>query len=314
MRALNVPAAGEQPEVSNLPVPHVTEGTVLVRVKAAGLNPVDNRVAAGTMAGLIAHEYPLVLGRDTAGVVEAVGAGVTHVRPGDEVIGHVLLAPPIKAGTLAEYALLPAAAVTAKPAGMEFVTAAALPLAAATAYAAVEAVDPHPGHVILVVGAGGGVGSFAVQLLARTVTVIATGLPADADRLTGLGAAAVIDYTAGSVVDQVRAIYPEGVDALIDLVSHSAQELPLGAVRKGGRVASTLSAVDEDVLAADGLSGSNIRGTATREIVAPLAEQVAAGNLKVTVSAVLALDEAADGLATIAAGKSQGKIVVKVSD
>jgi len=314
MRALNVPAAGEQPEVSNLPVPHVTEGTVLVRVKAAGLNPVDNRVAAGTMAGLIAHEYPLVLGRDTAGVVEAVGAGVTHVRPGDEVIGHVLLAPPIKAGTLAEYALLPAAAVTAKPAGMEFVTAAALPLAAATAYAAVEAVDPHPGHVILVVGAGGGVGSFAVQLLARTVTVIATGLPADADRLTGLGAAAVIDYTAGSVVDQVRAIYPEGVDALIDLVSHSAQELPLGAVRKGGRVASTLSAVDEDVLAADGLSGSNIRGTATREIVAPLAEQVAAGSLKVTVSAVLALDEAADGLATIAAGKSQGKIVVKVSD
>ena len=314
MRALNVPAAGEQPEVSNLPVPHVTEGTVLVRVKAAGLNPVDNRVAAGTMAGLIAHEYPLVLGRDTAGVVEAVGAGVTHVRPGDEVIGHVLLAPPIKAGTLAEYALLPAAAVTAKPAGMEFVTAAALPLAAATAYAAVEAVDPHPGHVILVVGAGGGVGSFAVQLLARTVTVIATGLPANADRLTGLGAAAVIDYTAGSVVDQVRAIYPEGVDALIDLVSHSAQELPLGAVRKGGRVASTLSAVDEDVLAADGLSGSNIRGTATREIVAPLAEQVAAGNLKVTVSAVLALDEAADGLATIAAGKSQGKIVVKVSD
>lgn len=314
MRALNVPAAGEQPEVSNLPVPHVTEGTVLVRVKAAGLNPVDNRVAAGTMAGLIAHEYPLVLGRDTAGVVEAVGAGVTHVRPGDEVIGHVLLAPPIKAGTLAEYALLPAAAVTAKPAGMEFVTAAALPLAAATAYAAVEAVDPHPGQVILVVGAGGGVGSFAVQLLARTVTVIATGLPADADRLTGLGAAAVIDYTAGSVVDQVRAIYPEGVDALIDLVSHSAQELPLGAVRKGGRVASTLSAVDEDVLAADGLSGSNIRGTATREIVAPLAEQVAAGSLKVTVSAVLALDEAADGLATIAAGKSQGKIVVKVSD
>jgi NADPH:quinone reductase-like Zn-dependent oxidoreductase len=153
-----------------------------------------------------------------------------------------------------------------------------------------------------------------VQLLARNVTVIATGTPADADRLTGLGAATVIDYTAGPVTDQVRAIYPEGVDALIDLVSHSADELPLDAVRKGGKVASTLSAADEDVLAAAGLTGSNIRGAAVREVVAPLAEQVAAGILKVTVSAVLALDEATDGLATIAAGKSQGKIVVKVSD
>ena len=85
-------------------------------------------------------------------------------------------------------------------------------------------------------------------------------------------------------------------------------------MRKGGKVASTLSAADEDVLAAAGLTGSNIRGAAVREVVAPLAEQVAAGILKVTVSAVLALDEATDGLATIAAGKSQGKIVVKVSD
>jgi NADPH:quinone reductase-like Zn-dependent oxidoreductase len=314
MKALNVPAAGEQPGVSELPIPQVTDGTVLVRVKATGLNPVDNLVASGMMAGMIPHEYPLVLGRDTAGVVEAVGTGVTHVSPGDEVIGHVLLAPPIKAGTLAEYALLPAAAVTAKPAGLDFVTAAALPLAGATAHAAVEAVGPERGQVILVVGAGGGVGSFAVQLLARNVTVIATGTPADADRLTGLGAATVIDYTAGPVTDQVRALYPEGVDALIDLVSHSADELPLGAVRKGGKVASTLSAADEDVLAAAGLTGSNIRGGAVREVVAPLAEQVAAGILKVTVSAVLSLDEAIDGLATIAAGKSQGKIVVKVSD
>ena len=80
---------------------------MLVRVKAAGLNPVDNAIAAGMLAAMMPHEYPLILGRDAAGIVEAVGAGVAHVSVGDEVIGHVLLAPPIQAGTIAEYAVLP---------------------------------------------------------------------------------------------------------------------------------------------------------------------------------------------------------------
>src|SRR5690348_6573061 len=110
MKALNVPAPGEQPAMTDLPVPQITEGTVLVKVKAVGLNPVDNHLISGLMAGMLAHEYPLTLGRDAAGVVEAVGDGVSHVQPGDEVIGHMLLTPPLKAGTLAEYALLPAAA------------------------------------------------------------------------------------------------------------------------------------------------------------------------------------------------------------
>src|SRR3954452_10681801 len=182
MRALHVPAAGEQPQLSDLPFPEVTEGTVLVKAKAAGLNPVDNAIAAGIMAGMIPHEYPLVLGRDAAGVVEAVGAGVDHVAVGDEVIGHVLMAPPMRQGTLAELALLPAAAVTAKPAGLEFVTAAAIPLAGAAAVATVDAVDPQPGQTVLVNGASGGVGSYAIQLLAaREVTVVGTGTAEDAD-------------------------------------------------------------------------------------------------------------------------------------
>jgi len=94
MKALNVPAAGEQPVVSDLPVPEVAEGTVLVRVKAAGLNPADNHLVARMMAAWLPHEYPLTLGRDAAGVVEAVGPGVTQVRVGDEVVGTVPLATP----------------------------------------------------------------------------------------------------------------------------------------------------------------------------------------------------------------------------
>jgi NADPH:quinone reductase-like Zn-dependent oxidoreductase len=315
MRAVNVPAAGEQPVLSDLPVPEVTEGTVLVAVKAAGLNAVDNAIAAGMMAQMFPHEYPLVLGRDAAGVVEAVGAGVDHVAVGDEVFGHMLLAPPVKAGTLAEYALLPAAAVAAKPAALDFVTAAAIPLAGTAASDAVDAADPQPGQAVLVVGATGGVGSYAVQLLAaRGATVVATGTAGDTANLAALGAATVIDYTAAPVAEQVLAAYPDGVDALIDLVAYAADALPLAAVRKGGKVASTLGAADEQTLAAAGLTGRNIMAGPVREVIATLAEQAAAGTLKVDVTTVLPLDQALDGLATIANRQARGKIVVKIAD
>ena len=315
MRALNVPAAGQQPGVSELPVPAPAEGAVLIKVKAAALNNIDNGVAAGMMAAMMPHEYPVVIGRDAAGVVEAVGAGVEHLNVGDEVFGHILLAPPIQAGTLAEYAVLPAAAVTHKPAGIDFVTAAAIPLAGATAAAAVDAIDPQPGQTGLVNGAAGGVGSFAVQLLAaRGVTVVATGTTAEADRLTGLGATTVIDYTTGDLTEQVLATYPDGVDALIELVAYTPDASPLAAIRKGGKVSSTTNSADEQALAAAGLTGTNIIGRPVREVTAPLAEKAAAGALKIDVTTVLSLEQATDGLATIADGNARGKIVVKIAD
>jgi NADPH:quinone reductase-like Zn-dependent oxidoreductase len=314
MRALHVPAAGAQPELGDLPTPSAAEGTVLIRVKAAGLNPVDNGIAAGMMAGMIPHEYPLVLGRDAAGVVEAVGDGVEHVAVGDEVLGHVLLAPPIQAGTLAEYAVLPAAAVAHKPSGLDFVTAAALPLAGAAAFQTVEAVAPESGQTVLVNGASGGVGSFAVQLLAgRGVTVIATGTAADSERLSSLGAASVIDYTAGPVADQVRASHPDGVDALVNFApGYDPTAVPLGAVRRGGKLASTTAVPDEQTLADADVTGTQIMATAHREVVRPLAEQAAAGTLKVEVAEILSLDQAAAGLAKLASGGASGKLVVNL--
>jgi NADPH:quinone reductase-like Zn-dependent oxidoreductase len=315
MKAWHVPEPGAQPTLGELPVPEVTDGTVLVRVKAAGLNPVDNAIAAAMMAQMIPHEYPLILGRDAAGVVEAVGNDVEHVKAGDEVFGHVLLAPPIHAGTLAEYALLPAATVSVKPAGLDFVSAAALPLAAAAASDAINAIDPQAGQVVLVNGASGGVGSYAVQLLAvRGVIVVATGTEADRDRLTGLGATTVVDYTTGSVADQVRAQYPDGVDGLINLAGRTTGDVPLQAVRTGGKVATTTGAPDEQALADAGVTGGGIMARAVRETTAPLAEQAASGALKIDVDSVLPLEQAAEGLATLAAGQAHGKVVVTVSD
>jgi NADPH:quinone reductase-like Zn-dependent oxidoreductase len=313
MRALHVPASGAQPELGELPTPTATEGSVLVRVKAAGLNAIDNGIASGMMAGMIPHEYPLVLGRDAAGVVEAVGPGVEGIAVGDEVFGHVLLAPPVQAGTLAEYAVLPAASVAPKPQGLDFVTAAALPLAGGAAAQSVEAVEPQPGQTVLVNGADGGVGSFAVQLLAsRGVTVLATGTAASADRLRDLGASTVIDWTAGPVTEQVRAAHPDGVDALVNLAGFSPDQVPAGAVRRGGRIASTTALPDEQALAADGITGVQIMARPVREVTGPLAEQAAAGTLKVSVSSVVPLEQAAEALGTLAAGKANGKIVVTV--
>jgi NADPH:quinone reductase-like Zn-dependent oxidoreductase len=243
------------------------------------------------------HHYPLVVGRDAAGVVEAVGEGADHIQAGDEVFGHILLAPPIQAGTVAEYAVLPAAAVAHKPAGIDFATAAALPLAGAAAVAAIDAIAPQSGQTVLVIGAGGGVGTYAVQLLAaRGVTVVATATPADAGRLRNLGATTVVDYTAGNLTGQVRAAYPDGVDALIDLVSYTADGLPLGVLRNGGKVSSTLGIIDETALAAAGLSGANANGSPVREVIAPLAAQAAAGRLKADINTVMPLEQATEGL------------------
>jgi NADPH:quinone reductase-like Zn-dependent oxidoreductase len=316
MRALHVSAEGQQPEVGELPVPEATEGTVVIRVKAAGLNPIDNAVAAGMLAHWgLPYQYPVVVGRDAAGVVEAVGAGVDHVAVGDEVLGHVLLAPPISAGTLAEFAVLPAVAVTHKPAGLSFTDAAALPLAGAAAAQSVDAIDAQAGQTVLVNGASGGVGSFAVQLLAaRGVTVIATGKASDVERLTALGASQVIDHTAGDVAERVRAAYPDGVDALVSLYGMDPSGTPIAAVRNGGKVAGVAAVPDEATLAAAGLTGTSVMAAPTRDVLAPLAEQAAAGDLKVTVASVLTLEEATAGLGRLATGGAGGKLVVTIAD
>lgn len=314
MRALHVPGLGEHERLSDVPKPAVTRGTVLVRVHAAALNAVDNIIAVGMLTARWPRAYPVILGRDAAGVVEAVGPGVEHVRAGDEVFGTVPLTPPIQAGTLAEYALMPAASVAVKPPGLDFVTAAAIPFAGTVATAVVRAVDPLPGETVLVNGASGGVGSFAVQLLAaRAATVVATGTADSTERLLRLGAGTVVDHTRVPVAGQVRAAHPDGVDGLIDLVACTAGTMPLRAVARGGRVVSTLGAADPDALAAHGLTGPEMIADAGRELIGRLADQVAAGRLSVEVTTVLSLDQAVDGLRTLASGNARGKIVVSLA-
>lgn len=147
MQAVHVPASGQQAALAELPAPTPGAGEVLIQVRAAGLNPFDNHIAAGWLEAMLEHRYPLVLGRDASGVVEAVGQGVTDVAVGDEVIAHVPFGP-VERGTLADHVVLPASSVAAKPAELDHVTAAALPLAAGAALTLIDAVDPQPGQVV----------------------------------------------------------------------------------------------------------------------------------------------------------------------
>ncbi|HSJ47173.1 MAG TPA: NADP-dependent oxidoreductase [Euzebyales bacterium] len=314
MQAVVVQGPDQEPVIADVPEPQVSAGHVLVRVQAAGLNAIDNAIASGMMRGMMEHDDPVVLGRDAAGVVEAVGEQVTDVTVGDAVVGHVLLIPPIKHGTLAEYAVLPAQTLVPLPDGLDPLMAAAIPLAGAAAVACVEAVGPQHGEAVLIAGASGGVGSYAVQLAARRgATVIATGLLEDANRLRRLGADHVVDYR-DDVAQQVRAAHPHGVDALIDLVSFTPDALVAhtALLRDGGRVATTTGSADPDALAARDITGTNIMATPVADVVGPLVQQAVDGSLTVDVGRVLDLPDAIEGLRTFASGHTRGNMVVRI--
>ena len=314
MKALVLSDFDSAPALQDLPVPEPGARTSSVRVKAAGLNKIDALISAGMLKGTAAYEFPVILGRDAAGIVDAVGSDVRNVATGDEVIGHELLAgSPLHDGTLAQYAILPGHGVARKPATVDFTTAAALPLAGATALASVDAVDAGPGKTILIAGASGGVGSYAVQLaISRGASVIATGLPDDDARLRDLGAREVVDYR-GDVAAEVRAAHPDGVDGLIDLVSSGVDSnLKLAAtVRDGGKVATRSTQPTRRSSASVGSAPrTSSPHSPVSETLATLGDEVDRGRLRIDVEQTLPLEDAAKGLDTLAAGRARGKIVV----
>ena len=220
MRAFTLDSFEATPGLrDDLPVPELGEGDVLVRIHASSVNPVDAYTAMGALKGMMEYEFPVILGRDLAGVIERVGAGVTRYAVGDEVFGWVAKTV-LHDGTYADYIALPADQFTAtKPASIDFVAAAAVPLAACTASIALDALNLAQGDRVLVVGATGGVGSFFVQLAAdRGAHVIATALAQDEAYLRDLGAAETVQR-GDDVAAAVRQRHGDGVDALFDLVS-----------------------------------------------------------------------------------------------
>ena len=314
MRAVVIPGFGIDPEVVDLPVPEPGPGDVLVRVHAAGMNPFDWKVIDGALKGVVEHKFPVVMGSDGAGVVEAVGAEVTRFRPGDRVYGQFMKLA-LGVGSYAEHTVAPADGKLALiPEGLSFVVAAALPTASVTAYQAIQEARLEPGATILVNGASGGVGQSAVQFAADLgARVLATSLPDLAHHLRELGATEVIDFTHGPTAEQVLATHPDGIDAVLDLVSKPGEaESLVDLLRPGGVAISTNGALDPEAMAARELRGVNFFSNATPEALEQIAELAASGRLRVTIDAEVPLEDAPAAVAHARAGHARGKTVVVV--
>jgi NADPH:quinone reductase-like Zn-dependent oxidoreductase len=312
MRAVVIPGFDIDPVLAERAVPVPGPDEVLVRMHAAGMNPFDWKVAEGALKGVVEHPFPLVMGSDGAGVVEAVGAEVVRFRPGDRVYGQFMRIER-GIGSYAEYAVAPADGKLALvPDGLSFSVAAALPTASVTAYQAVQEARLEPGAIFLVNGASGGVGQSAVQFAADLgARVLATSPPDLADHLRDLGADEVIDFTQGPTADQVLAAHPDGIDAVLDLVSKPGDADPLvDLLRPGGVAISTNGALDPEAMAARELRGVNFFSNATPEALTALAELAANGRLRITIDAEVPLDEAPAAVARARAGHARGKTVI----
>ncbi|WP_298735304.1 NADP-dependent oxidoreductase [uncultured Chitinophaga sp.] len=317
MKAVAISAFRATPEVMDLPKPGLRPGTLLVRVSAAGMNPFDWKMIDGILDGHMPHQFPMIIGVDGAGVVEAVGEGVTRFKTGDRIYGQFIHSP-IGEGAYAEYAIVPEkAAITHAPSSISLATAAAVPTSGMTALQLLEHAGLQKGQTLLIIGATGGVGSFAVQMAAAAgLKVIATaGSTTAAEHIRGLGATAVIDYKKAPVPAQIQSAYSNGIDGLIDLMSDQEGFNANSALVKEGGVAFTTAFVaDDDVLKARRLKGGNFETKSTPASLDDLTALIEAGKLKVPVETTISLEDVAAALAKSRTGRARGKTVIKIAD
>ena len=315
MKAFGLADKGAPAAVIEVPTPEPGPGEVRVKVRASSVNGFDVFVAKGMARGMMEHRYPVVIGKDHAGGIDALGEGVTGFAVGDEVTGIVPTEPHLWRGAYAEFVTVPLDGfIVHKPGNLDFERAASLGLAALTAFHCVETVEASEGDVVLVVGATGGVGSYAVQLAAaRGAKVVASALPQDEAWIRGLGADEIVDYS-GDVVAAMLGRYPEGVDGLI-VAAHVGDGF--GAltdlVKNGGRIASTVGGADVESNAQRGVVATNVIGHADPETFARVVQMAADGMLSVPITRSFAFDELPQALRLVGEERSRGKFAIKIS-
>lgn len=314
MRAVAVRKFGDVPELMDLPKPTPGAGEILVKLRAAGVNPLDWKIADGTFQPAQPHTFPLILGVDGAGTVEAVGPGVTGFSVGDGVYGQFLHMP-IGVGTYAEYVVAPETlGISVSPRGMYDDQAAAVPTPGMTALTAIDALSLSKGQSLLIMGASGGVGSFAVQLASNAgVTVLTAARGPHRDYLHKLGASRFYDAKSPTFVEDVRLGYPDGVDAVLDLAQRGPDfERTLALVKTGGIAASTIGAATEAAVGSRGLRAMNINLAPRRELLDRLAKEYSSGRIRVPLDEKVPLTAATEALAKNRAGQSRGRIVLTI--
>ncbi|WP_448611866.1 NADP-dependent oxidoreductase [Geodermatophilus sp. URMC 60] len=285
----------------DLPDPPVGPDTVLVRVHAAGVNPVDMAIRQGHLSAFYPHHFPIVPGWDVAGVVEAAGPAVTAFAAGDEVLGYVRR-DDVQWGTTAELVPAPQRCLAHKPESLSFAEAAGLPLAGLTAYQALtEALEVGEGDRVLVHRAAGGVGFNAVQIaVALGAHVIGTAGPRNHGFLRDAGAAEVLDYSAGPISGQLS----EPVDAVLDLVGGDTLADAPQQVRDRARIASVVDPVVNE------MGGRYVFVRPEHEHLEELGRMADAGQLRVPIARAFPLEQTAEAQDLVAGGHVRGKVVV----
>jgi NADPH:quinone reductase-like Zn-dependent oxidoreductase len=310
MRAVAINAFGNPSrlEMMRLPIPTIGPEDLLIRVQAAGVGPWDCSIRRGEWGMLPGHAFPLILGAEGAGVVEQAGEQVSGFQAGDAVYYY---APPL--GSYAEYVVVPAALVAAKPTSLDFVQAAAVPCSALTAHQVLtEELQLQRGETLYMTAAAGGTGSFALPLAqALGAQVIATASTRNHAYVQELGASEVIDYTQADVVETIRARYPGGVDTAFDVLGGESLQRSLAVVRDGGRLAYIT--LPQEVEAPRQIAVRHVIGRPDGQRLALLGQLIDAGSLPVHLAAVLPLAEARQAHELVEAGHVRGKIVLQVA-
>ena len=288
------------------PRPEPKDNQVLVKVIAAAVNPVDAMIRSGKYEKAFGTTLPLIPGYDIAGIVEKSGAKVTRFKPGDAIYAY-----PMWGGGYAEYDVVDETETALKPKSINFVEAAAVPLAALTAWQAlIDATKLSPGQTVLIHGGSGGVGSFAIQIAkTRGAKVIATASTLNQEFLKQLGADVAVDYTKQKFEDVAR-----DVDVVLDSVGKDTLARSYGVVKKGGFIATLVARLDQAELDKHGIRGASISVKPNGAQLAEIGKLIDEKKIKPIVSEVLPLTDAVKAQEQAATHHTRGKIVLKVAE
>jgi NADPH:quinone reductase-like Zn-dependent oxidoreductase len=288
------------------PCPRPQAGEVLVRVHAAGINPIDCKMREGHFNGMIPIEFPLVLGWDVSGVVESVGPGVDRLAVGDEVFSRPDMS---RDGAYAEYIVIAESEVALKPKSVDHIHAAAMPMAGLAAWQALfDAAGLSPGQHVLIHGAAGGVGHLAIQLAKwKGAYVIATASAHQHLFVRKLGADRIIDYDTERFEEVVQP-----VDVVFDTIGGDVQDRSWKVLKRGGILVSIVSPPSTETAAEHEVRQAFVMGQANADQLAQIAKLAEAEKLKVIVETVLALSDATRGQELSERGNTSGKIVLRV--
>jgi NADPH:quinone reductase-like Zn-dependent oxidoreductase len=305
MKAIRIHQYGDAStlKLEEIPRLSIADDQILIRIRDAGVNPIDWKIRQGYLKQVMPAHFPITLGQDFAGEVIETGKEVPQFAAGDRVFGFAQ-------GTYAEYAAAPASTVAAIPNSLDFATAAALPTAGSTALQIVrDVVAAKPGMTILIHGAAGGVGSYVSQIAKNLgARVIGTASGADIEYLKSLGVDEVVDYKRDRFEDKAT-----GIDAVVDLVGGETLARSYAVVKKGGVLATTVQPIDESAAKRAGIRAVQVIMTRKAADLAELARLVQEGALKPRLGETMDLTQAREAQELSENGKTHGKVILKVA-